>query len=273
MLGRPQPGGPDHSAQLIDRFGRVAKDLRVSLTDRCNLRCTYCMPAEGLRWLPADELLSTGELQRLTRIAVQRFGIEEIRCTGGEPLLRADLTPLVGFAADLTPKPRLSSTTNGLGLARKADELARAGLGRINVSLDSADAATYTAITRRDRLADVLEGLSAARDAVLNPIKINAVLMRGVTDNQPSRCVASVTLPVNRCVRSVTRQPSNMRREREAAGQPIQALQQPDRFGRGPDRSSRRQFPGLKYRLVEKRGRPLPCGAPARESATAGGPV
>ncbi|MFD6394080.1 GTP 3',8-cyclase MoaA [Nocardia sp. NPDC060259] len=184
MLGMPQPGGPDRSARLIDRFGRVAKDLRVSLTDRCNLRCTYCMPAEGLRWLPTDELLSTSELQRLMRIAVEHLGIEEIRFTGGEPLLRADLTALVGFAAELTPRPRLSLTTNGLGLARKADGLARAGLDRINVSLDSIDPATYATMTRRDRLADVLDGLSAARNAALNPIKINAVLVRGVNDHQ-----------------------------------------------------------------------------------------
>ncbi|MGW6120826.1 GTP 3',8-cyclase MoaA [Nocardia sp. NPDC055165] len=184
MLGTPQPGPPEHSARLVDRFGRIAKDLRVSLTDRCNLRCTYCMPAEGLQWLPADDVLTTGELQRLMRIAVEQLGIEEIRFTGGEPLLRADLLALVGFASELSPRPRLSLTTNGLGLARKADGLAQAGLDRINVSLDSIDPATYATITRRDRLADVLDGLSAARAAGLTPIKINAVLTRGINDDQ-----------------------------------------------------------------------------------------
>ncbi|OZF25739.1 GTP 3',8-cyclase MoaA [Rhodococcus sp. 14-2496-1d] len=168
---------------LIDRFGRTATDLRISLTDRCNLRCTYCMPAEGLDWQPADQLLSTAELQRLIRIAVDDLGVEEIRFTGGEPLLRADLPELVSFAAALHPRPSISLTTNGLGLHRKAHLLADAGVDRINVSLDSIDRDVYAAITRRDRLDDVLTGLRAAREAGLHPIKINAVLIREVNDS------------------------------------------------------------------------------------------
>ncbi|MEV0294340.1 GTP 3',8-cyclase MoaA [Nocardia sp. NPDC050710] len=155
-----------------------------TLTDRCNLRCVYCMPAEGLDWLPTRQQLSTSELQRLLRVAVNKLGIEEIRFTGGEPLLRGDLPELLAYASALDPRPRLSITTNGLGLSRKATALARAGLDRINVSLDSVDRATYAAITRRDRLADVLDGLIAARTAGIHPIKINAVLTRGVNDEQ-----------------------------------------------------------------------------------------
>lgn len=187
-LGMPSP--PIQSAErppspaLIDQYGRVATDLRVSVTDHCNLRCTYCMPADGLEWLSRAELLSTVELQRLLRLAVTDLGITEIRFTGGEPLLRRDLPELVSFAAGLRPRPDLSVTTNGLGLQHKATVLADAGLDRINVSLDSIDREAYAAITRRDRLHDVLDGLEAAVAAGLDPVKINAVLQRGVNDDQ-----------------------------------------------------------------------------------------
>lgn len=184
LRGAKTAPGSDRPAAdgLIDRFGRVATDLRISLTDRCNLRCTYCMPEAGLDWQPTDELLSTSELQRLMRIAVEHLGVREIRFTGGEPLLRADLPEPVAFAAALEPRPSLSLTTNGLGLHRKAQMLADAGLDRINVSLDSIDRDIYAVITRRDRLDDVLAGLHAARKAGLTPIKINAVLIRGIND-------------------------------------------------------------------------------------------
>jgi cyclic pyranopterin phosphate synthase len=180
------PAAPDRpdSPQLLDSFGRVARDLRVSLTDRCNLRCTYCMPAEGLDWLPGPELLSDDELIRLLDIAVTRLGITNVRFTGGEPLLRRGITKIIAATAALSPRPRISITTNGIGLARKAVALAEAGLDRVNVSLDTLRADRFRDITRRDRLADVLAGLAAAADAGLTPVKLNAVLMRGVNDDE-----------------------------------------------------------------------------------------
>lgn len=167
---------------LEDRYGRVATDLRVSLTDRCNLRCSYCMPAEGLDWLPGDEVLTDDEVVRLVRIAVERLGVREVRFTGGEPLVRRGLVDIVRRTAALQPRPEISLTTNALGLARTAQALADAGLDRVNASLDTIQADTFATITRRDRLDDVLEGLQAARDAGLGPVKINAVLLRGVND-------------------------------------------------------------------------------------------
>ncbi|MFJ1752730.1 GTP 3',8-cyclase MoaA [Kitasatospora sp. NPDC088134] len=169
-------------APLADRFGRVHTDLRISLTDRCNLRCTYCMPAQGLDWLPKPELLTDDELLRLAGIAVRRLGIRTLRLTGGEPLLRRGLPGLVERLAELGAE--LSLTTNGVGLARLAPELKRAGLHRANVSLDTLRPERYAALTRRDRLADVLAGLAAARDAGLRPVKVNAVPVRGVNDDE-----------------------------------------------------------------------------------------
>src|SRR5690349_10448379 len=124
-------------APLADRYARVATDLRVSLTDRCNLRCTYCMPAEGMAWLPGPDLLTDDEVGRLVRVAVSRLGVTEVRFTGGEPLLRRGLVGIVAAAAALRPRPRLSLTTNGIGLTRLARPLADAGLDRVNVSLDT----------------------------------------------------------------------------------------------------------------------------------------
>lgn len=164
------------SGPMLDTFGRAAADLRVSLTDRCNLRCTYCMPAEGLDWMPADQSLSTDELVRLLRIAVTRLGITSIRFTGGEPLVSKNLHHVISAAAALRPRPQLSLTTNGVSLARQAATLASAGLNRVNISLDTVDPDRFAAITRRDRLDDVLAGLAAASNADLRPIKVNAVL-------------------------------------------------------------------------------------------------
>lgn len=161
---------------LIDSFGRIATDLRVSLTDRCNLRCTYCMPAEGLDWLRSDALLTADEYIRLIGIAVTELGIRSVRFTGGEPLIYKDLERLVAAVAALSPRPDIAMTTNGIGLDRKAAALREAGLDRINVSLDTLDADRFAVITRRDRLSDVLRGLEAADAAGLSPIKINAVL-------------------------------------------------------------------------------------------------
>jgi GTP 3',8-cyclase len=162
----------------------MATDLRVSLTDRCNLRCTYCMPAEGLDWLPSPTLLTDDEIVRLVRIAVERLGVTEVRFTGGEPLIRRGLIGIVEQAAALSPRPRLSVTTNALGLARLAAPLRAAGLDRVNVSLDTLQADRFVALARRDRLADVIEGLAAAEAAGMRPVKVNAVLMRGVNDDE-----------------------------------------------------------------------------------------
>ena len=168
----------------MDGFGRVATDLRVSLTDRCNLRCTYCMPPEGLDWLPKPELLTDDEVVRLVTVGVERLGITEVRYTGGEPLLRRNLVDIVARTIALRPRAQVSLTTNGIGLARLAAPLAEAGLDRVNVSLDTLDTDTFKRLAHRDRLADVLAGLAAAERSGLRPVKVNAVLMRGVNDHE-----------------------------------------------------------------------------------------
>ena len=169
---------------LADSYGRVATDLRISLTDRCNLRCSYCMPAEGLDWLPRPALLTDDELVRLARIGVELLGITEIRFTGGEPLLRRGLPGIVARTAALRPRPEISLTTNGIGLERLAGTLRAAGLDRINVSLDTLRPDVLRELSRRDRLDDVLAGLAGAAAAGLTPVKVNAVLMRGVNDGE-----------------------------------------------------------------------------------------
>ncbi|WP_405986486.1 GTP 3',8-cyclase MoaA [Streptomyces sp. NBC_00872] len=175
---------------LIDTYGRLATDLRVSLTDRCNLRCTYCMPEEGLQWLGKSELLSDDEIVRLVHIAVTRLGITEVRFTGGEPLIRPGLVGIVERCAALEPRPRMSVTTNGLGLRRTAAALRAAGLDRVNVSLDTLRPAVFQALTRRDRHADVISGLRAAHEAGLTPVKINAVLMPGLNGDEAPELLA-----------------------------------------------------------------------------------
>jgi GTP 3',8-cyclase len=172
------------SSSLADAYGRVATDLRVSLTDRCNLRCAYCMPPEGLDWLPTDDVLTDDEVGRLIAIGVERLGIREVRFTGGEPLLRPGLARIVAATAELRPRPDISLTTNAIGLARRAPELATAGLDRINVSLDTLDPERFKRLTFRDRHADVLAGLRAAARAGLAPVKVNAVLLREVNDDE-----------------------------------------------------------------------------------------
>ncbi|MCH9734836.1 MAG: GTP 3',8-cyclase MoaA [Actinomycetia bacterium] len=172
---RPLPPAPT-DGPLIDTYGRIATDLRVSLTDLCNLRCTYCMPAEGLDWMPSDQKLQPEELARLLGIAVTRLGITSVRFTGGEPLVVPHLEAIVAATASLLPRPEITLTTNGVGLAHRAAGLKEAGLDRINVSLDTVDAVHFAATTRRDRLTDVLAGLHAARVAGLSPVKVNAVL-------------------------------------------------------------------------------------------------
>ncbi|MGB9376066.1 MAG: GTP 3',8-cyclase MoaA [Mycobacteriales bacterium] len=166
--------------RLVDRYGRAHRDLRVSLTDRCSLRCTYCMPAEGLPWLPAPELLTTPEMVRLVRLLVD-LGITEVRLTGGEPLLRPDVVAVVDALAEVT---EVSVTTNGLVLDRLAPALRAAGLRRVNISIDTLRRDRFLAMTRRDRLDDVLAGIDAAAAAGLHPVKLNTVLMRGVNDDE-----------------------------------------------------------------------------------------
>ena len=169
---------------LPDSFGRVATDLRVSLTDRCNLRCAYCMPPEGLDWLPSPDQLTDDEVVRLVRVAVERLGVREVRFTGGEPLLRRGLAGIVARTAELRPRPEISLTTNAIGLKRSAGALREAGLDRVNVSLDTLRPETFRKLARRDRLPDTLDGLAAAAQAGLAPVKVNAVLMRDLNDGE-----------------------------------------------------------------------------------------
>ena len=169
--------------KLIDTYGRVHRDIRVSLTDRCNLRCTYCMPNDFAAWIPSEELLTTDELIHVLEVGVS-LGIDEVRLTGGEPLLRPDIVEIVSRINSITNAPKLSLTTNGLRLAKLAQPLKDAGLERVNVSLDTLDAKRFKDLTFRDRFDDVMKGLKAARDADLAPIKINTVLMPGVNDDE-----------------------------------------------------------------------------------------
>lgn len=178
-----RPGVPE----LLDRHGRVATDLRVSLTDRCNLRCSYCMPPEGLPWLPSADILTDDEVIRLIRIGVEHLGVDEVRFTGGEPLLRPGLARIVAGCAVLAPRPKLSLTTNAIGLTRLAEPLTAAGLDRVNVSLDTLDEEEFVRLSYRRRLSDTLAGIEAAAAAGLTPVKLNAVLIRDVNDSDPAR--------------------------------------------------------------------------------------
>ncbi len=167
---------------LVDTFGRVHRDLRISVTDRCNFRCVYCMPEEGMDWTPRDELLTFEEIERIARVMVERYGVDSIRLTGGEPTVRARLPILVEKLAALDVD--LAMTTNGATLGLLADDLRAAGLRRINISLDSLRRDRFHALTRRDSLHQVLEGIDAAVTAGFDPVKVNVVLMRGVNDDE-----------------------------------------------------------------------------------------
>ncbi len=181
--------------ELIDSYGRTVRDLRISVTDRCNFRCTYCMPEEGMVWLPRTEVLTYEEIARVARICVERFGVDGIRLTGGEPTVRAHLTKLISALAVLTVPATADSplagqpidlavTTNGATLALVATDLKRAGLRRINVSLDTLNREKFKQITKRDELASVLEGIDAAIAVGMAPVKVNAVVQRGVNDDE-----------------------------------------------------------------------------------------
>lgn len=167
---------------LVDPFSRVVRDLRISITDRCNFRCTYCMPGEGMAWLPRDEVLTFEEIERVARVCVERFGFTSIRITGGEPTVRANLPALVERLAALGTD--LAMTTNGATLALLASDLRRAGLRRLNVSLDSLQPERFVALTKRDRLREVVEGVDAAIALGFDPVKVNCVLMRGINDDE-----------------------------------------------------------------------------------------
>ncbi len=195
----PMRALPDHHLPgpdlLVDSFGRTVRDLRISVTDRCNFRCTYCMPEEGMVWVPRSEVLTFEEIERLARIFVERFEVDGLRLTGGEPTVRAHLPVLVAKLAALrvpagsdSPyaghKPDLSITTNGASFRLLAHELHEAGLDRVNVSLDTLQPDRFLAITRRDELDSVLDGIEAAKQAGFAPVKINAVVERGVNDDE-----------------------------------------------------------------------------------------
>ncbi len=170
------------TTELIDGFGRVHRDLRISVTDRCNFRCTYCMPEEGMQWQARDKLLTFEEIERLARIMVERFGVDGIRLTGGEPTVRAKLPVLVEMLAALGVD--LAMTTNGVTLPLVAADLRRAGLRRLNISLDSLQADRFEELTRRDELSRVLQGIDAAIEAGFDPVKINVVVMKGINDDE-----------------------------------------------------------------------------------------
>ena len=168
---------------LTDRFGRTATDLRISVTDRCNFRCRYCMPPEGLPWLPKDELLTFEEIERVARV-LGGYGIRSIKLTGGEPLVRRDLSKLVSRLRHVLPDADISLTTNGFMLGNAAEELKDAGLDRVTVSCDSLLKHRFSEITLRDALDEVMAGLDAAATAGLTPVKINTVVMRGVNEDE-----------------------------------------------------------------------------------------
>jgi GTP 3',8-cyclase len=167
---------------LVDPYGRTVRDLRISVTDRCNFRCSYCMPAEGMQWLPRSELLTFEEIERIARVFVERFGVDGVRLTGGEPTVRAHLPLLVSKLAALPID--LSMTTNGATFRLLAEDLRAAGLARVNISLDSLQRERFLAVTRRDELERVLDGISAAKEAGFDPVKVNVVLERGMNDDE-----------------------------------------------------------------------------------------
>jgi len=179
---RPSTDGRPDATGLIDQHGRTGHDLRISVTEKCSLRCTYCMPEAGLPAIPRDDLLTPTEIARLVGIGVRDLGITDIRFTGGEPLMRSDLAEIVGLSSAAsrasTSAVSVSMTTNGIGLDKRIDELMAAGLTRLNISLDTVDRDHFARLTRRDRLPSVFAGIEAAKRAGVSPLKINAVLMR-----------------------------------------------------------------------------------------------
>jgi cyclic pyranopterin phosphate synthase len=170
--------------RLVDSYGRVADDLRISVTDRCNFRCIYCMPAEGLKWLAREDILRYEEIVRLARIFVERYGVRTIRITGGEPLVRVKLEELIGMINAIDPTLDITMTTNGVLLRQKARALKDAGLKRINISLDTLRMDTFKDMARSDAFDRVMDGITAAREVGLWPIKLNMVVMKGHNDEE-----------------------------------------------------------------------------------------
>lgn len=173
----------EQAPTLVDTYGRVHRDMRVSLTDRCSLRCNYCMPADFADWIPGDHLLTTDELLLVLDVATE-LGIEQVRLTGGEPLLRPDVVDVVRRIYALPNAPKISLTSNGLRLPQMAQQLADAGLERVNISLDTLIPERFKQMTHRDRFHDVIAGIEASKEAGLLPVKVNAVLLRGVNDDE-----------------------------------------------------------------------------------------
>jgi cyclic pyranopterin phosphate synthase len=176
--GMPSTFGRPETPDLVDSHGRTARDLRISVTEKCSLRCTYCMPEQGLPAIHREDLLTAREIARLVGIGVRDLGIRDIRFTGGEPLMRSDLAEIIGLSRAVAGDASLSMTTNGIGLDKRIDELVAAGLTRLNISLDTVDRDHFARLTRRDRLPAVFAGIEAAKRAGIAPLKINAVLMR-----------------------------------------------------------------------------------------------
>ena len=168
--------------ELVDLFGRVHRDFRISVTDRCNFRCQYCMPEEGLDWLKREELLTFEEIVRVAKILVEKYGIDSVRLTGGEPTLRANLPDLISMLSELPIE--IALTTNGITLEKNAHILRSAGLNRINISMDSLRAERFEEITLRDDMRKVISGIEASLEAGLSPVKINVVVMRGINDDE-----------------------------------------------------------------------------------------
>jgi cyclic pyranopterin phosphate synthase len=255
---RPADAGPS----LVDRFGRMATDLRISLTDKCNLRCTYCMPAEGLDWLAKDQVLRDEEVVRLVRIAVERLGVRELRLTGGEPLVRAGLVDIIAAIRNNHPDLPVSLTTNALGLEKKAAALKAAGLTRINVSLDSLHPETFAQLTRRPFLDRVLAGIEAADAAGLGLVKINAVLMRGIND---AEAPALLDWAVDRGyeLRFIEQMPLDAdhgwTRQNMLSAAEIRALLEPD-FLLSPDPRERDGAPAQRWEVRRRRSPDVVAG-------------
>ncbi|MDZ5076079.1 GTP 3',8-cyclase MoaA [Nesterenkonia sp. HG001] len=259
--GQPLPGAEDADPTrgLLDRFGRRATDLRISLIDKCNLRCTYCMPADGLPWLSKDELLTAEEIRRLVRIGVDTLGVRELRLTGGEPLVRADLLEIIaGIRADHPDLP-IAMTTNAIGLERKAAALEEAGLDRVNVSLDSLHPETFAQLTRRDSLNKVLRGVEAAAAAGLTPLKVNAVLMRGINEREAPDLLAWA-LAQGYELRFIEQMPldgdQNWRSEGTVSAAQTRALLS-ERFQLQPDAEPRAGAPAERFEVLSLDGTPL----------------
>lgn len=245
------PGAPPRTGGLADRYGRAATDMRLSLIDKCNLRCTYCMPADGMAWLPQQMLMTAEEIVRIVRVGVELLGVEELRLTGGEPLVRKDLEFVISAIRAACPDLPISMTTNAIGLDRRAQALHDAGLSRINISLDSIHPETFAALTRRPMLDKVLAGVRAADEAGLGPIKINAVLLRGVNDHEAADLLAW-SLEHGYELRFIEHMPldgdHSWKKEKMIAAEEIRALIT-TRFVLAPDPEERLGSPAERYEV------------------------